>query len=74
MIKRGGVPVRCQHRAHWWPHWRVCWRRYMLYGCCRKHDRVCAQGCTQAQREELAYQLAEAIRDGRVPRRRVPRG
>jgi hypothetical protein len=73
LLHRGGVPLRCQHKAHWWPHWRLCWRRYMLYGTCRYHGRKCIMGCTKKQVEYNINVIAQAYKNNEIPRIKVRR-
>lgn len=71
MFRRSVVPRFCQHRTHWWPHWRLCFRRYSLYGTCQRHGWTCSFGCTQEQRREFARVLGMAVESGKGRYKRV---
>lgn len=73
MFRRSVVPRFCQHKTHWWPHWRLCFRRYMLYGTCRYHGRKCVMGCTEEQIQYNIDVLARAYKNDEIPRRKVRR-
>ena len=73
MFWRSVVPRTCQHKTHWWPHWRLCFRKYMLNDGCRKHYRQCYFGHSEVQRQAAHAEIVRAIVNGEVNYRKVRR-